>query len=128
MMKRTAKQVLSVLAGLACGVLLYVVLAFGIFEPIRAKWLEGSPEAYLGVAFLILMPVSLIIAGLVVAYLSRRYHSGPRAHLWSAGEFYLCFALLGAVILPVSFLVGLEFGIAWSVASWVGLVIGFSVW
>ena len=69
-MKRMARLAgFSLLGSVVAGVI-YWLLAFGVLEAIRSR--SGhSPESYLGVAFLVMMPVALFLGSGLTGYLSR---------------------------------------------------------
>ena len=62
--------VLAVVVGVTLGNALYYALAFGVLQPIQ-RASGTSPEAWLGVAFHGLMPLSLFAGGVLTGYLSR---------------------------------------------------------
>jgi hypothetical protein len=75
-MKRIAKLACFVLLGSMVAAVIYWLLVFGVLEPIRSR--SGrSPEAYLGVAFQVMMPVALFLGSNLTGYLSR-----PHLRTW----------------------------------------------
>jgi hypothetical protein len=69
-MKRIGKLACFVLLGSMVAAVIYWMLLFGVLEPIRSR--SGrSPEAYLGVAFGVMMPVAFFLGSSLTGYLSR---------------------------------------------------------
>jgi len=75
-MKRIAKLACFVLLGSMVAAVIYWLLAFGVLEAIRSRF-GRSPEAYLGVAFQVMMPVALFLGSSLTGYLSR-----PHLRTW----------------------------------------------
>lgn len=121
------KRLIAVVCGIAVGYSLYMALTFGVLRPIQNA-MGGSPEEYLGVAFLLLMPLALFfggfVCGCIIGSLSRP--SWLMAFLHSPGLYISVFSFLsmGSGTLfefQISMLVA---ACVWILISSLGVVLG----
>lgn len=133
-MKRIAKLACFVLLGFMVAAVIYSLLVFGVLEPIRSG--SGrSPEAYLGMAFQVMMPVALFLGSSLTGYLS-----GPHLRTWfglivvSPGLYPSLFMITVNVVMvymvkdtSLSFTHGmflLGVFLSWFLSSWAGVWLG----
>jgi len=120
------KRLVGIAGGVVTGGFLYVVLAFGVLGPIQ-KASGRSPEAYLGVAFFLVMPVALFCGALLCGYVTRDL---PRpkwvmAMIHSPGLYVFTISipsLRGTISEFQSFMVAA--GCVWIAASVPGVLLG----
>ena len=68
-MNKYLKLAAFVVLGLAVSLVVYYLLVFGILEILRSR--SGrSPESYLWVAFLVMLPFALLLGSILTGYLS----------------------------------------------------------
>ena len=74
-MKRSVVLAGSVVLGSIVTVFSYCFLVFGILHVLVSR--SGrSPESYLGVAFLIFLPISIFLGSFITGYFASRYVKG----------------------------------------------------
>lgn len=125
-MKRLGILASSVVIGFVVSAVLYYFLAFGILDVLVSRSGE-SPESYLGVAFLVFLPLSLFIGGFVTGCLAGQYVKGIVGSFCVTPGLYLALA-----VVPRSFVgtisgygVGMLIaGVVWIAASWAGVAVG----
>lgn len=91
-MERYAKLAAFAVAGFVVATAAYAVLAFGVLGNLQ-KQSGTSPESYLGVAFLIMLPVALLLGGVVTELLSAPHIKSRLNHIFIAPGLYLAIAV-----------------------------------
>ena len=125
-MKRIAKLAGFSFLGFVITSFLYWLLAFYWLETVRSR--SGrSPESYLGVAFLIMMPFALLLGSILTGYLSRPHLKTWYGRIGVAPGFYLSvvFVTLNFVWAEYRHAISmLEPALLWFLVSWAGVGIG----
>jgi hypothetical protein len=130
-MNRQLKLTGFVLIGLAVAIILYFVQAFLIFEPLsRAS--GHSPESYLGIVFLISLPLSLFLGSGITGYFSSRHLTTKLGFLWVAPGLYFSLAVATKTIFDLHYqsiipwfgYEMLQFSLLWFLVSWAGVGVG----
>ena len=133
-MGRQFKLIGFVFVGLVLALALYSLAGIAIFDPLsRAS--GHPPESYLGVAFLIVLPLSLFFGSGVTGYLSSRHIATRLGLLWVAPGLYLSSAVAVKTILDLHFnrviqwfgIELLQFAVLWFLVSWAGVAVGHYV-
>lgn len=127
-MKRYGKLFGCVGLGSVVAIAIYWLLVFGIIEPLRAR--SGrSPEAYLGVAYLILLPLALLVGSALTGFLSYPLIKTKLGLIGASPGVYLSFAFTvanftwGDHAYALSMLLS---GLIWFLVSWAGTGLGYS--
>ena len=91
-MKRLLILATFVILGLICGLGLYTLGAVAIIEPLR-RASGHSPESYLGLAFLVVLPLSLFLASGITGYLCSPHVRTKLGFLWVTPGLYFSSAM-----------------------------------
>ena len=125
-MKRIAKLAGFALLGFVVAAVIYWLLTFGALEALRSR--SGrSPESYLGVAFLIMMPVALFLGSSLTGYLSRPHLRTRFGFIGVTPGLYLAlvFVTLNFAKAASEFAISMLLpGLFWFLISWAGDGIG----
>jgi hypothetical protein len=125
-MKQFLKLAGFVLVGLAAAIVLYWPSANWVVEALCSR--SGrSPESYLGLAFLIILPISLFLGSLITGYLASQYVKGTVGLIWIAPGLYWTLAVVPRCFvgtIPGFGVTMLFFGIVWTCVSWGGVAVG----
>jgi hypothetical protein len=128
-MNRPLKLIAFVVVGLVSTFLLYLLQVFAILEPLRSAH-GGSPESWLGIAFYVMVPVSLFISSGITGYLSSQHIRTRLGFLWVTPGLYSSMA--GAAMLLYNWegiirwyaLEMLQLQVVWFLVSWTGIGMG----
>jgi hypothetical protein len=128
-MPRHLKLIGFVILGLIVSIILFFVQVYAILEPIRAA--SGhSPESYLGIAYEVMLPLSLLIGSGLTGFFSSKHIKTILVFLLITPGLYFSLTLLiitlihAKTTLPwfTEWLLQLE--ILWFFVSWAGIGIG----
>ena len=125
-MKRIAKLAGFALLGSAVAAVIYWLLTFGVLEALRSR--SGrSPESYLGVSFLVMMPIALFLGSSLTGYLSRPHLRTRFGLIGVTPGLYLAlvFVTLNFAMSASEFTISMLLpGLFWLLISWAGVGIG----
>ena len=121
-MKRIAKLAGFALLGSAVAAVIYWLLTFGVLEALRSR--SGhSPESYLGVSFLVIMPIALFLGSSLTGYLSRPHLRTRFGLIGVTPGLYLAlvFVALNFAMSASEFAISMLLpGLFWLLISWAG--------
>jgi hypothetical protein len=125
-MKRIAKLAGFTLLGFVIAAVVYWLLAFGVLEAIRSR--SGrSPESYLDVAFLVMMPVALFLGSSFTGYLGRPHLRTRFGLIGVTPGLYLSlvFIIMNFAMAESDFAISMLLpGLLWFLISWAGVGLG----
>lgn len=127
LMKRHAALFLYVVLGAIVSIAIYWFSVFIIVEPLRAR--SGrSPESYLGLAYLIMLPLALVLGSALTGFLSYPHLKTKLGLIATAPGLYF-FVLFTATNFwygEFGFAVSMLFaGLVWFLVSWAGTSLGY---
>ena len=140
-MKRILTLAGFTMLGFASAALLYGLLTFGVLGAILSRS-GGSSEAYMGEAFLIMMPVVLVLGSSLTGCLSHPYLRTRFSRIAvTPGLYLLLFVFVPSLIMPSPLMSSLEMntihipsafiaaciigmGLLWFLSSWAGVELG----
>jgi hypothetical protein len=128
-MKRFLKLAGSTMVGLAVAIGLYYPSATWVVETLSSRT-GRSPESFLGIAFLIILPAALFIGSLITGSLSRPYTERTVGLLLIAPGLYLALVVVPRCFIgtiPGFGVMMLVFGIIWTCVSWGGVAVGHRI-
>lgn len=128
-MNRLSKLMGFVFVGLVSALLLYILQVVAIIEPLRSA--SGhSPESYLGVAFMVMLPLSLFVGSGITGYFGSRHIKTKLGFLLISPGLYFSTVLAVITVMKAGEMIPwftewlLQLEVYWFFVSWAGVGVG----